>query len=158
MVLNRPKLEQVANVPKNIEMVEENIIPSGPISKAEIRSAISGMSCGKEPGEDNITAVLLKADLTTTVDVLHNLFYVIWDNETDSAAYWDKGLIVKLAKKGDLTECGNWKGITLMSVVAKVMGSVLIRRIAAGVEVKLRKEQAGFRKGRKEHDRADLCS
>ena len=56
-----------------------------------------------------------------------------------------------LAKKGDLTKCGNWKGITPMSVVAKVMGRVLIRKRAAGVDAKLRKEQAGFRKGT-EHD------
>ena len=35
-----------------------------------------------------------------------------------------------------------------MSVAAKVMGKVLIRRISGGVDAKLRKEQAGFRKGR----------
>ena len=35
-----------------------------------------------------------------------------------------------------------------MPVVAKVMGKVLIRRIADDVDEKLRKEQAGFRKGR----------
>ena len=35
-----------------------------------------------------------------------------------------------------------------MPVVAKVMGKVLIRRIADGVDEKLRKEQAGFRSGR----------
>ena len=99
---------------------------------------------------NNITAELLKADLTTTIDVLHDLFYVIWDNETvpvDSG----KGLIIKLAKKGGLTDCGNWTGITLMSVVVKGMGRVLIGRIAACVDAKFRKEQAGFREGT-EHD------
>ena len=35
-----------------------------------------------------------------------------------------------------------------MSVAAKVMGKVLIGRISGGVDAKLRKEQAGFRKGR----------
>ena len=35
-----------------------------------------------------------------------------------------------------------------MSVAAKVMGKVFIRRISGGVDAKLRKEQAGFRKGR----------
>ena len=35
-----------------------------------------------------------------------------------------------------------------MSVAAKVMGKVLIRRISGGVDARLRKEQAGFRKGR----------
>ena len=35
-----------------------------------------------------------------------------------------------------------------MSVAAKVMGKVLIRRIPDGVDAKLRKEQAGSRKER----------
>ena len=35
-----------------------------------------------------------------------------------------------------------------MSTVAKVMGRILIKRIAAGTDAELRKGQAGFRKGR----------
>ncbi len=35
-----------------------------------------------------------------------------------------------------------------MSVAAKVMGQVLIRRISGSVDAKLRKKQVGFRKGR----------
>ena len=61
---------------------------------------------------------------------------------------WRKGLIVKLPKKGNLKECKNWRGITLLSVVSKVMGKIVIERIRTGVESKLRKEQAGFRPGR----------
>ena len=144
-VLNRPHPEQVADVLPEAETIEE--IPSGPITKAEIRSAIISMSAGKAPGVDGITTELLKADMTSTVNVLHDLFRTIWYSETVPAD-WSKNLIVRLAKKGDLTKCGNWKGITLMPVVAKVMGKVLIRRIADGVDEKLRKEQAGFRKGR----------
>ena len=60
---------------------------------------------------------------------------------------WRKGLIVKLPKKGNLKEGKNWRGITLLSVVSKVMGRIVIDRIRIGVESKLRKEQAGFRPG-----------
>ena len=60
----------------------------------------------------------------------------------------NKGIIVKIPKKGDLTECGNWRGITLTSVPSKVFGRVIIDRIRDGVDKKLRKEQAGFRRGR----------
>ena len=75
--------------------------------------------------------------MTTTVEVLHDLFCAIWVCESIPAD-WKKGLIVRLPKKGNLTKCGNWRGITLMSVVAKVMG----------IDSKLRKEQTGFRRGR----------
>ena len=59
---------------------------------------------------------------------------------------WRRGLIVKLPKKDDVTECGNWRGITLMAEAAKVLGRVT--RIRDVVNDKLRQEQAGFRKGR----------
>ena len=53
-----------------------------------------------------------------------------------------------MPKKGDLTNCANWRGITLMPTAAKVMGKVIIKRISRGVDKKLRKEQAGFRSRR----------
>ena len=47
---------------------------------------------------------------------------VIWEEERIPED-WCKGLIVKLPKKGDLT---NWRGITLMPTTAKVIGKVII--------------------------------
>ena len=41
----------------------------------------------------------------------------------------EAGAIVKLPRKCDLAECGNWMGITLTSVPSKVFGRVLIDRI-----------------------------
>ena len=146
-LLNRPNPEREAEVISDMEVIEE--IPSSPITKAEIRSAITSMKAGKAPGVDYLTVELLKADITITVHVLHDLFCEIWVSETVPTD-WRRGLIVKIGKKGDLTKCGNWRGITLMSVAAKVMGKVLIwiRRISGGGDAKLRKERAGFRKGR----------
>ena len=59
---------------------------------------------------------------------------------------WKKNLIAKIPKRGDLKECKNWRGVTLLLVVSKVMGRVIIERIQNGVDHVLRKEQAGFRK------------
>ena len=70
-VLNRPNPKQAAEVLSKVEMIEE--IPSGPITKAEIRISVTGISASKASGVDSMTAELLKADITTAVDVLHNL-------------------------------------------------------------------------------------
>ena len=32
-----------------------------------------------------------------------------------------KGLITRLPKKGNLKKCKNWRGITLLSVVGKIL-------------------------------------
>jgi len=94
-----------------------------------------------------LTVEILKADLETSVDVLHYFLHKVWEQE-QIPEDWQRGSIVKLPKKGDLTQCNNWRGITLMAVAAKVLGRIIITRIRAGIDNKLRQEQAGFRKGR----------
>ncbi|KAI8496360.1 hypothetical protein Bbelb_256590 [Branchiostoma belcheri] len=61
---------------------------------------------------------------------------------------WQDGVIVKLPKKGDLSDCNNWRGITLISIPGKVFCAVLLRRLKKAVDSKLREEQAGFRSNR----------
>jgi hypothetical protein len=61
----------------------------------------------------------------------------------------EKGLLIKLPKKENLKECKNWRGIILLPVMSKILGTKLIDRITDGLDDKLRKEQAGFRSGRR---------
>ena len=61
---------------------------------------------------------------------------------------WKNGIIIPLPKKGNLIDCNNWRGITLLSIPGKVLASVILERIKDAVDKQLRQEQAGFRKGR----------
>ena len=126
-----------------------NDIDIGEITRGQIKCALGGMKSGKAPGIDSITADLLRVDTDTTVQVLHALFNKIWKEESVPED-WLRGLTIKLPKKGDLKSCQNWRGtcITLTFIVAKVLGRVLIKTIAAGTDAALRGQQAGFRKGR----------
>ena len=57
--------------------------------------------------------------------------------------------IVPLYKgKGDKCECSNSRGISLLSIVGKLYGRVLIKRLAAGTECPIGKEQCGLRQSR----------
>jgi hypothetical protein len=53
---------------------------------------------------------------------------------------------MKISKKGDLSNCNNWRGITFLSTPSKILTTVILNRIQNTVEQQLRKEQAGFRK------------
>ena len=55
---------------------------------------------------------------------------------------------MKIPKKGALSNCNNWRGITLLSVLSKILAKLIITRISEAVHQQLRQEQAGFRKGR----------
>ena len=54
---------------------------------------------------------------------------------------------MKIPRKGDLKDCNNWRGITLLSVPGKIFCSIHLIRIRPAVDHVLREEQAGFRPG-----------
>ena len=57
---------------------------------------------------------------------------------------WKQGLRYRKPKKGNLQQCGNWRGVTLLPIANKLLGNILISRIQSGVDHRLSKEQAGF--------------
>nr|KAG5694275.1 hypothetical protein BaRGS_031993 [Batillaria attramentaria] len=122
-------------------------IDTGSITEAEVREALKKTKPGKAPGIDDIPADLYKADMETATRELTRIFNRVWEEE-EVPEKWKKGLIVKIPKKGDLKECKNWRGVTLLPVDSKIMGRVIIQRIQRCTDNTLRKEQAGFRKGR----------
>ena len=128
------------------EMEELDIHTEAPTIQ-EIQKALKTLRNGKAPGIDQITAEMLKADIEQTSNELKHIFKLIWEKET-VPTQWKKGLICKIPKKGNLQECNNWRGITLLPIASKVFSRILINRIQAGVDSTLRKEQAGFRKSR----------
>ena len=63
--------------------------------------------------------------------------------------HWRGACIVPLYEgKGDKCECSNSRGISLLSVVGKLFGRVLIKGVRAGTECAMWEEQCGFRQGR----------
>jgi hypothetical protein len=117
------------------------------ITEEEIRRALRKAKNGKAPGIDEIPLELLNTNNDSTISELGKLFKEIW-NEEKIPDKWKKGIIIKLPKKGDLKDCRNWRGITLLTVMSKIMSRVIISRIQNGIDKKLRKEQAGFRNSR----------
>ena len=81
------------------------------------------------------------------MDQLHYLLNQIWTTE-EIPAEWKKGLLVKLPKHGDLSQCGKWRGITLLSIPSKVLTKIILERMKDALDQTLRDEQAGFRKER----------
>ena len=57
---------------------------------------------------------------------------------------WRGACIVLLHKgKGDKCECSNSRGVSLLSIVGKICGRVLIKRVRAGTECAIGVEQCG---------------
>ena len=79
--------------------------------------------------------------------MLYSLFSKIWEKEA-VPAQWRDGIMIKLPKKGDLRDCNNYRGIMLLSVPGKVLNRIILERVREAVDLKLRDQQAGFRRNR----------
>ena len=105
------------------------------------------MRSGRAGGIDGVTADMLKSEMKYGPALLTSIFEEIWDSET-TPEDWKTGLIAKLPKKGDMSDCNNWRGITLLSLTSKVFSRVIFKRLLEALQTVLRQEQAGFLPGR----------
>ena len=140
-VLNRPAPTERADIP---EAACDPAVKTDPPSRQEIRDAVKKLKANKAPGPDGIPPEAFKADINTTVEALLKVFSIIWEKEAIPTE-WKTGHLVKLPKKGDLGNCGNWRGITLLAMASKVLTRVILARIKTCIDRKLRQNQAGFR-------------
>ena len=143
-VLNRADPHRLADIPEAADDLEINL---DQITEAEVREAIKAQKNGKAPGSDSVCAEMLKADEQETPRILCQIFQRIWDEE-DTPDDWKTGTIIKLPKKGDLGNCNNWQGITLLSMTCKIFSRIILKRISAATDTILRQEQTGFRRGK----------
>ena len=89
------------------------------INLTKISRCIRKLKNNKTGGSDGLVGELLKYEGSGMVNLLQLLFSVVWREEV-VPPQWREGLIVNLFKKGDKEDPGNYRGITLLSVVGKV--------------------------------------
>lgn len=114
------------------------------ITVQETMNAVKFLKNNKAAGLDEISAELLKFGEDSMISALTKLMNRCW-KDGQVPLDWQQGVIIKLPKKGNLSDCNNWRGITLLSVPGKVFCTVLMRRLRQAVDLILREEQAGFR-------------
>lgn len=128
-----------------IKITDSLNIPTTPFTLEEILPVIKSMKTNKSPGLDNIPTIIWKDP------VFHGLLLKICNHCFSTLAppsAWKKAGIIPVPKKGDLTITGNYRGISLIPIAAKIYNKLLLNRIEPAVDPLLRKNQNGFRKGR----------
>lgn len=122
-------------------------ISTAPPSVSEIKLCIEKLKNGKSAGPDDIPAELIKYGAPILAERLAPIINKVWtSNQIPNE--WKEGVVITIPKKGDLSDCKNWRGITLLNAISKLLATILLGRIAPAVDLMLRNEQAGFRTGR----------
>ena len=145
----------VLNIPSTFDPCAIDEIDQQPINQniagkpdaAEVARAIRQLSNGKAAGASAILPELVKAGGESFMEALLDLLHHVWDDEAVPQEWVDCNL-VPIPKKGNLSLCDNWRGISLLDVVGKVAARVLQSRLQIIAENILPDSQCGFRKGR----------
>jgi antitoxin component of RelBE/YafQ-DinJ toxin-antitoxin module len=102
----------------------------------EIKIAIKHLKSNKASSPDNLPPEIFKNYPHTVANILEPLLKKIWELG-QIPKEWKQGLIIKLPKKGDLTECCNWRGITLLNIISKVLATIIYDRLKGETELKM---------------------
>ena len=115
------------------------------IKSEEVFQVIRISKSGKASGLDGFSIDLLKCCASINVKILQMLTFIF--NSVQFPKLWSKGLIIPLHKSGSECDPKNYRGITLLPIVAKIYSKVLANRLSDWCICNniLAPEQFGFR-------------
>ena len=118
-------------------------------TESELIGALRSMANAKTVGQDEIPVELLKIGINHDLTVLrefHRVIKLVW-HQREVPQRWRDTVIKVLHKKKDRTECGNYRGISLVAHAGKVLLKIVATRLSTYCEARnlLPEEQCGFR-------------
>jgi hypothetical protein len=119
----------------------EPLVPDSSASKVEV--AVGKLKRYKSPGVDQIRAELIQAGGETLLSEIHMLIKLIWNKEV-FPHQWKESSVVPIHKKGDKTDCINYRGISLLSTSYKILLNVLFARLTPYADEIIGDHQCGF--------------
>ena len=123
----------------------EPLVPE--LSASEFEQATDKLKCHKSPGIDQILAELIKAGGRTICLEIHKLITSIWKKEK-LPEEWKESVIIPVHKKGDKTDCNNYRGISLLPTTYKILSNILLSRLIPYTKEIIGDHQCGFRRNR----------
>jgi hypothetical protein len=156
-VLNRWKnfFNEMLNVHEIHDVRQMDIHTAEPLvpepSLVEVEIAIGKLNSYKSPGTHNIPAELIKVGDETLYSEIHRLIYCTWNKE-ELPQQWKESTIVPIYKKGDKTDCNNYRGISLLSTAYKILPNILLAKLTPYVNEIIGDHQCGFRRNRSTMD------
>jgi len=120
-------------------------------SAFEVRMSIEGLKIHKSPDIDQIPAELIKAGGRTIRCEIHKIIISIWNKE-ELPEEWKESIILRIYKKGVKTDCSNYRGISLLPTMYKILSSILLSRLTPYAEEIIADHPCGFRRSRSTTD------
>ncbi|CAI5461851.1 unnamed protein product [Closterium sp. Yama58-4] len=121
---------------------------SVPWSEEEVRTAVRELAPGKSPGQDGLPKELFEHNWDLLGPVLMK-FVGDFTRSAELPREISTAVTILLHKKGSKEELGNYRPITLLSTVYKVLAKVMVTRLNRVLHEVISEDQVGFLPGRK---------
>jgi hypothetical protein len=150
-VLNRWKnlFNQMLNVHAVHSIRQIDIYTAEPLvpepGLVEVEVAIGNLKSFKSPGSNQNPAELIKAGGETLCSEIHRLICSIWNKE-ELPQQCKESIVIPIHKKGDKTDCNNYRGISLLSTAYKILYNIIPARLTPYVNDVIGNHQCGFRR------------
>ena len=137
---------------KNIEDKLKYLdITDKPFTLLEVKKAIKNLKKGKSSGPDKLINEIIKHSSNITLKSFTKLFNIIFKTGCYPRR-WEESYIIPIHKSGDKTDFNNYRGIALMSCLAKVFSALLNVRLCNIMTHKYNPSQFGFRENHRTSD------
>ena len=93
-------------------------------SKEELKTAMQHLKLGKAGGKNVIMPDLVAFGGVELQERLLQVISDVWGQQI-VVSDWRDAEVVPIPKKGDLHDCDNWRGISLLDTVGKVFTRIL---------------------------------
>ena len=110
----------------------------------ELSKVIDSLATGKAPGSNSIPPDLIKHCKTTLLHPLHEVLYQCWREGAVLQDMRDAKIITLYKNKGERSNCNNYRGISLLSIIGKVYAWVLLICLQRLAEHVYPESQCGF--------------
>ena len=121
--------EALDNIPQRITKTSLDETPT----MDEMARAIACLKDGKASGGDGIPAEVWKHGGDNLFSRMHQLITNAWEVCSVPQA-WKDASIVTIYKKCDRTDCGNYRGISLLFIAGKIFARILLNRLSTHIK------------------------
>jgi hypothetical protein len=101
----------------------------------------------KAPCKGQIPAELIQVRSKTLQSEIHRLINYVWSKE-ELPDQWKESNIVPVYKKGDKTDCINYRGISVLSTTYNILSNILLSRLSPYADEITKDHQCEFQHNR----------
>jgi len=114
-------------------------------SAYDVELATEKLNRHKSPGTDQIPAELIKAGGRTVRSEIYEFIYSIRNLE-ELLEEWKESISAPIYKKGDKTNCSNYRSISLLLTTYRILPNTLLSRLTPYAEEIVGDHKCGFRR------------